>query len=480
MALVSAPAAFGANDPIASGSFNFTISNSFKHQLKRNHVKMRPKRFSIGDGSSLQPVTGEGLIRLPKIKFIHGDEKFVYKNVKVYLPAAGQGAASIGGIRSSIGKIFKLQAGSATLTRDGFGASVTGIGVKFWKGAATKLNRNFHLHSVKGGPGGTLSVSEQPQTVEVKPGTCPPSAEPGSAGDALRSTDSCLIVDPTQPTEIGGPSYDAVPQPVANRLRFHCIDATFGIEAIQGANGLPIQIPFEFPATGGTISPAGTDGVPQFSGGLRLETGLGGFIGEVLTPKPVDCPQTFPGRDTSTSWIEQTNFAPNLGELNVQGGANIGGTNPGCWSSDPNQALADRNPPNCGVFPGDKGVAIAFTIDPSNVTVSADPNAHTVTYKNAVFKLNGLSALVLGQGVGPAVTLGNGASVSPGLGLFPNAACTQSPPHSGGICQPVGFGGTPGPRLRDCDPGATCATDPAHDFAEGDLFGVASIQVQVR
>jgi hypothetical protein len=138
-ALAWAPMALGAGDPIASGTFKLKRAGSFKKQLKRNHVKMRPKAFKIRTGSSLDPTTGAGTIRLGKIKFKKGGKKVVYSNVKARLGANG----GKGSIRGSDGKIFKLRGG--TLTRVGFGAALAGVKIKFFRGAARKINRKLEL-----------------------------------------------------------------------------------------------------------------------------------------------------------------------------------------------------------------------------------------------------------------------------------------------------------------------------------------------
>lgn len=66
-ALVSAPIALGAGDPIASGKFNLKLSGGFKKQLKKNGVSMKPKSFKLGTGSNLDPITGAGRMRLGKV-----------------------------------------------------------------------------------------------------------------------------------------------------------------------------------------------------------------------------------------------------------------------------------------------------------------------------------------------------------------------------------------------------------------------------
>jgi hypothetical protein len=102
----------------------------------------------------------------------------------------------------------------------------------------------------------------------------------------------------------------------------------------------------------------------------------------------------------------------------VQSNAIIAGTTPGCTTTPPI--------PGCGVFPGDKGIAIGQVIDVSGVTVAANSTAHTVDINGGLIRNNATSSLVLN-------------------GLFPNAS---------------GNG--------------------ALDFADGDKFGFSSLSVTTR
>jgi hypothetical protein len=399
VALLSAPAAFGAGDPVASGTFNFKRSSSFKHQLKSNHVKLKPKKFGIKSGSSVDPITGAGTLKLGKITFKKGNKKVVYSNAKATLGANG----GKGNIKGSSGKLFSLSGG--TVARNGFGATVSGVKVKLLKGAAKKINKKLDLHSLHKGSAGSLEVAEQPQTVQVTGGT--------------------VFIDiPTKflPAAIGGTD----PNTVAAKQPFHCLDAADGIVAIApGEFGSVVHpnpnVPtpsgvgarIKLPVTGGTVSPAGNDGVIQVAGGVRLMSGKG-LLGPLQPPA---CAAETPGPTTSTSILETTNLAPNLGLLNVQANTVLGGTSPGCNVTSP--------PPNCAIFGGDKGIAIGQTIDPAGITVSADPNTKTVTVNGGLIRNNATATTVLN-------------------GLFPN----QGP--------------------------------AAQEFADGDKFGFSSVTVNTR
>jgi hypothetical protein len=411
VALASAPAALGAvdGDPInaSTDAFKVTLSKGFKGQLKRNGVKMKPKKLKLKKGD-VDPTTGQADLTLGKITFKKGKEKLVYSNLKGSLP---------GTLKGSGGKLFKLTA-AKTVKRNGFGASLSGINVKFLKAAAKKINKNLGLNSLHKGNAGTMSLSYQPQTVKVLGGSVfvdvpedylPATLLPGVGG-----------VDPNS---------------VAAKQPSHCIDPDAGVNAIEPGHVATLLSPdsevgplpagiaarFKFPVTGGTVAPAGSDGVIQVAGGIRLANGDPTLIGGglFLDDQPSQCPNiASPGPSTSTTYLETVNLAPNLGLLNVQSNALIGGTLPGCWAAN--------NPPGCGVFPGDKGPAIGQVLDTTGVTVSADPTAKTVTISGALIKNNPTSSLVLN-------------------GVFPNASGNS-----------------------------------AMDFADGDKFGFSTLDVNTR
>ncbi|MEK6251243.1 MAG: hypothetical protein AABM43_04730 [Actinomycetota bacterium] len=378
VALLSAPTAFGAGDPIASGTFNFKRSSGFKHQLKSNHVKLKPKAFSIKAGSSVDPITGAGTLKVGKITFKKGHKKLVYSNVKATLGANG----GKGNIKGNNGKIFSLSGG--TVVRNGFGATVSGVKVKLLKGAAKKINRKLGLHSLHKGSAGSLTVAEQPQTVQVL------------SGEA--------VVAPALPSFLGGPA-----NAVASRLIDHCIDPAGGVVTIAPATVAGLAQPFHFPITGGTVGPTGTAGVLQAAGGVRLQNGKSGPTAPFGGLQPASCPAVVPGATTSTSYLDQTNLAPNLELLNIQANVLLGGT----------------SPPNVLGGPGDKGIAIGQSLDVSNATVSSDASAKTVKISGGVIKNNAVSSQTLNL-------------------FFPNAAGN------------------------------------ANNFADGDIFGTATLTVTVR
>ncbi len=410
-ALLSAQTAFGAGDPIASGTFKLKLSKGFKKQLKRNHVRMKPRKFKIKQGSSVDPTTGASTLRIGKIKFKKGHRKVVYNNTKVTIGASG----GKGAVKGTSGKLFKLRGGS--VTRDGFGATVSGVKAKFL--AAKKINRKLKLHSLHKGKAGSISVAEQPKTVGV------------TGGFVFVVIPNGYL--PTNP--VGGPNTD--PNTLAAKQPAHCIGPADGVVVIPGdpnnpalqstaLSADPVLGPpptgdaaeFRFPVTGGTVGPDGKDGVVQVSGGVRIMSGYSPLDTFAFGAGPSDCATNTPSPTASNSILDTTDLAPNLDQLNIQAQTFIRGTTPGCNGTGA----------ACGplVFGGDKGIAIGQTIDASGVAVSADPTAHTVTVNGGLIKNNATATLVLN-------------------GLFPNAS-----------------------------------GDSSKDFVDGDKFGISTLNVTTR
>jgi hypothetical protein len=426
-ALVSAPMAFGAGDPVASGTFKLKLSGGFKKQLKRNHVRMKPMKFFKikPNGSNLDPTTGAGVLKLGKVTFKKGGKKLVFKNAKATLGANGGKGSVSGTAKGNNAKIFRLKGG--TLARNGFGATLTGIKAKFLKGAAKKINKALELNSLHPGKVGKASASEQPKTVAVTGGTA-------------------FVDIPTGYLPASGfvPGSGQDPNTVAAKQPSHCISPVNGVEAIAPAEvgstlhpnanvPLPtgVSARFKFPVTGGTVGPTGTAGAIELGGGVRLQTGVGilpsppfppGTPDTFVFPQASNCAGETPGESTSNSVLNTTNLGPNLGLGNVQSHVVFGGLQPGC-----NQT---GQPPTCptAVFSGDKGIAIGQLINLSGVTVAADPTAKTVSINGGLITNNALTAVTLS-------------------GLFPNAT----------------------------DP-----ADSTKDWADGDKFGVSTLNVTTR
>jgi hypothetical protein len=363
IALVSVPAALGAvdGDPIASSTFTFKLSKSFKKQLKKNGVKMKPKALKLTKGD-VDPTTGAGDVRFGKVTFKKGGKKVVFNNLKGSMP---------GKVKANEGAIFKLTA--PAVARNGFGADLTGVKVKFLKSAAKKVNKGLGLHSLKKATAGSFNLSYQPTTVKIVAGTAKVAASIAAGSAGLKF------------------------------LTAHCVNglAPNGITPIAPAttNGA-VPPTFTFPVTSGTVSPAGTSGVIQLSGGLR--NNKNDTSGETPGPPPDDCTnggQNFPGT------LDITDLAVNLEQKNIQ-----------------SHTVIVAAPP--AVFAGDKGVAIGQKLVTTNLVVAADPANHTVTFGGADIQLNGTSSLVL-NGVFPNVS-GNASNDFADSDPFGTASVTMT------------------------------------------------------
>ncbi len=150
------------------------------------------------------------------------------------------------------GKLFKIT--KAKVDRNGYGASLTGIKVKFVKGAAKKINKRLELNSLKKGNAGSIKLSYTPETVKIIGGT----AQTTSAPVNLLDTNG----------EAGG-------SVGAKLLLGHCVSGIGnGITPIAPATkevlGPLGPAIFRFPVVDGEISLDGTEGLSEASGGLTI------------------------------------------------------------------------------------------------------------------------------------------------------------------------------------------------------------------
>ena len=337
-ALLSAQTAFGAGDPVASGTFAFKYSGGFKHQLKSNGVKLKPKKLKIKTaGSSLDPITGAGTLKLGKITFKKGNNKVVYNSAKATLGANG----GKGNVKGSSGKLFSLKGGK--VTRSGFGAKVSGVKVKLLKSAAKKINKALGLHSLHKGSAGTASANNvQPSTVTLVSGS----------------------------SEL-----------VANLVTFakfghHCVSpvttgttGVLGIAPLAPATETPTPS-FVFPVTGGSLSPAATSGTANASGGIQITQN----ILNDNAPTAGSLCNTIAGG--TSSQVKQSDLVLDLNSKQIQAHIVISGT-------------------GVAALDGDKGSAFIGTIDMTGAAVTADPSTRKVTITNALAAFNATSALVL-------------------------------------------------------------------------------------
>ncbi len=325
--LTFVPSATAAGDPVASGSLQLKPSASFRKQLRRNHARMSPKSLTVVEGT-LDPTTGAGQLSLKgTLRFKHRGRKVVYRKLSATLGPGGV-------LKAGKTKLFALVGG--TVIRDGFGAQIGSVKLKLRRSAARKLNRKLRLHSLRSGAAGSASVAEQPQTVQITTGTA--------------------TLAPFSPTAPGS---------VAAKLGAHCINSITGVTPIApGTQPGGPTTPFNFPVTGGTVSPTGTAGVIQQSGGLKLVSVNSGGV-------PSSCSSITPAQ------LTETNFSYDLLQKTVSTHVVI--------SNHP----ADPT--------GDQGVVVGATLDASSLQVAVDPANHKIATSGGLVRINRGTALYLNQ-----------------------------------------------------------------------------------
>ncbi len=253
--LAFAPLAAASPDPVASGTTTLTFNKGFTKALKKAKIKMtaiKPAKVSAKKaelavtGGSVDPTNGAGtLTHSGGIKFKSGSKSVNVTAIEVNTETKT--------VKAKLkGKSTKL----ATLvgpafTREGFGVNLTAKSLKLTSAAASSLNKYLAPKPKKSKKGkasnskkaakgpfkanmvlGSSASAEQPSTVAVLPGNTMSLATNSDTIGKLKDVEVTLPV--TAPTT----------------------------EPSEGT--------FNFPITGGTISPVGAGGTVQSSGGLQL------------------------------------------------------------------------------------------------------------------------------------------------------------------------------------------------------------------
>jgi hypothetical protein len=272
-ALVVAPSAGAAGDPVAGGHFDLALAQSFKQLLHKRHSSVAVSGLAIQSGS-VDPISGSGSLKLSgRVKFSHRRKSVVFQKLTATLGPNGSltGSAVLRHGRAGAStNLFDLNGGS--VARDGFGARISGVQASFGLGSARGLRHALGVR-LPSASAGSLAVATQPATVEVLGGTA------------------------TVTQDLSGA--------VAAKLRAHCIDPVNGIRPSGQANqpGGPGSS-FQIPVSGGTISPNGwTDGEVDLSGGMDIDVGGPGL--------PGGCPTS------SVATVHLANFAVNVAHKSV-------------------------------------------------------------------------------------------------------------------------------------------------------------------
>ena len=237
--LAFAPFASAAADPVGGGSATVTLNKGFTKYLKTFGIKVQkvsPAKLKGNKltlpvtGGSVDPLTGGGTVNLGGgLKFKAGKKTATVKGLVLDTTKAALTA-------KVAGKKMKL----ATLkgwsyARAGFGVSMSVKKLKLTAKAAKQLNKKTGYAKGKPKPFiggkvlGSATAEEQPSTVTLLPsGNVDFAADATTLGKLAKVKVDVKKLDPTKSK---GPAF------------------------------------YEFPITGGTISPAGTGGVVQTAPG---------------------------------------------------------------------------------------------------------------------------------------------------------------------------------------------------------------------
>jgi hypothetical protein len=324
LTLTLAAPAQGAGDPVKSGQLRLQLSDAFKQRLAKRGIGVSPKSFALG-GGTVDPIAGTGSLQLRgKLRFRRSGEKAVFRDLGATVGPGGL-------LRSGRKPLFALSGG--VVTREGFGARITGVQIRLLRGATRSLKRSLGVKRLRPGYAGSASVTQQPATVQVLTGTATlaPDTSPGS---------------------------------VNSKLAAHCIDSSAGISPIAPATQPGgAGTPYFFPVSGGTVSPTGIEGVVQQVGGFQLQDGGSGL--------PAGCPSS------PTVTIRQTDLAVDFLTKNISALLDVSGSGVPFGLQ--------------GIIP------VSFPYDSLNATFTADPVSHTVTSGGTVIRLNSLAAYYLNQ-----------------------------------------------------------------------------------
>lgn len=234
--LAFAPFASAAPDPVASGSATITLKSGFVKSLKKKGVKIskigsakvkgNKLTFKV-TGGELDPTNGQGTLNLGGgLKFKHGKKSAPVKGLTLNTIKKGL----FGKVAGKKVKITTV--GGYTFTRAGFGVSLVVKKMKLTNTAAKKLNKKLGTNAFKGNKLiGSSVAEEQPATVTIVPS--------------------------------GNVSFNA-----NKELLEKLTDVEVAVSAIAPTTASGTT--FEFPISGGSISPTASAGVVQTIGGTKL------------------------------------------------------------------------------------------------------------------------------------------------------------------------------------------------------------------
>lgn len=260
--LAIAPLASAASDPVKSGTTTLTINSGLSKSAKKAGIKItavKPAKlkgakatFAI-TGGTIDPATGAGsLTHSGGLKIKWGKKSVTLKSFTVNT-AKKSLSAKVGG------KTVKVASLAGTsVARLGFGATVNAKKVKLTKAGANALNKALTPAPTK------TKVKKNGKTivktVKVKP--------PFKANMVLGSSGSEVEPETVGVAPTGTMTFAGAPGLLGKLAK-----ADVKLEVIPPTTQAAVTT-FLSPISGGTLSPLGTSGAVNSSGGLKLTQSL--------------------------------------------------------------------------------------------------------------------------------------------------------------------------------------------------------------
>jgi len=352
--LALASLASAAANPVAPGSkTTITLNSGFVNKLKKSKVKLTGIKPATVKGKTVGLPIEEGsidtagqgeLLHEGGLKFKAGKKSTTIKALVLNTTTSSL-SGKLGGKTLKVASVTGLSA-----TRNGFGVNVTIKSLKLTGKAATELNKKLGFNGKPKKKGKRASASKK---------KAPP--KPFKGNQVLGGSTS-----ETQPKTIGITPTGAVTLNVDLGAAVKLNEVHVSVAPIAPATVIkPLPPSFNFPLTGGTISPDGKAGSVRTGGGLLLHQ------------EPI----AFPGKETNMTlknfFIELSTGRATV-EVIVESTVEV--------------------PPASGMFPanlGNLGHPSIATLDMSGATIKSDPTAHTVTIENGKANLEETTAAVL-------------------------------------------------------------------------------------
>jgi hypothetical protein len=259
--LAVAPLASAASDPVKSGTTTLTINGGFSNKAKKAGVKIaavKPSKikgtkasFAI-TGGEIEPTTGSGsLTHSGGLKITWGKKSVVLKGLTVSTKTKSL-SAKVGGKTVTVASL----AGTSS-ARLGFGNSISAKKVKLTSAGAKALNSKLTPAPTK------TKVKKNGKTI-VKTVKVQPFFKANMVLGASLSE--------VEPETVGVLAKESMVYAGAESLLKKLADVGVKVETISPTTSSGFT--YTSPISGGTISPLGTTGAVNSSGGIKLVQNL--------------------------------------------------------------------------------------------------------------------------------------------------------------------------------------------------------------